>query len=76
MNEKKGDSLKGMLLRFYSLKPSQTAQSKYFPTVIEIFPWSIKTKKMETKQSTKENHYGLSKIRHRPHNNQEGVLNE
>jgi len=55
MNEKKGDSLKGMLLRFYSLKPSQTAQSKYFPTVIEIFPWSIKTKKNgnETKHQRK-----------------------
>jgi len=54
MNEKKGDSLKGMLLRFYSLKPSQTAQSKYFPTVIEIFPWSIKTKNgNETKHQRK-----------------------
>jgi len=54
MNEKKGDSLKGMLLRFYSLKPSQTAQSKYFPTVIEIFPWSIKTKKWKRNKAPKK----------------------
>src|SRR6185437_13972648 len=52
-------------------QPSQNI----FPPRSKFFPGQSK-QKMETKQSTKENHYGLSKIRHRPHNNQEGVLNE